>query len=124
MGDLLSYKAKFFNNRISYYGTVEYSAKENCLQGRIVGIRKTISYRAVSLEELQSQFERSINQYLQECQRDQKIPEMPYKGSFQVRLPSELHRDIGIYAIEHGENLNSVIIEAISEFLENRKNES
>ena len=125
MGDLLSYKTKVYNCAVEYYGTVEYSGKDQCLRGRVVGIKKSIPYKAASLEELQFRFKEAVDQYFQECCKEQKMPEIPYKGVFSVRFPSELHRDIAMYAIEQGSNLNSVMIEAVEEFLKehNKKNE-
>lgn len=35
-------------------------------------------------------------------------PEQPYKGILNVRISLELHRNIAVYAIEHGKSLNAV----------------
>lgn len=40
-------------------------------------------------------------------------PEQPYKGIFNVRISPELHRNIAVYAIEHGKSLNAAVEEAI-----------
>lgn len=124
MADLLQYKAKFFGDTIRYYGTVEYSDKEKCLMGRLTGIRKSITYYGFSVSELQANFEAAIEAYFAECYRDKRVPETPYKGGLSLRLPPKLHRDIGTYALKHEENINSVIIQAITEFLEKKRSET
>ena len=36
-----------------------------------------------------------------------------YKGTFNVRISPELHRNIAVYAMEHGKTLNAAVEEAI-----------
>lgn len=125
MGDLLLYKPKELNGKITYYGTVEYSGKDQCLKGRVVGITSSVTYQAKSLDELQNRFKEAVEEYCQQCFRKGRSPQIPYKGMFNVRFPSDLHRDLAIYAVEEERNLNSVLIEAATEFLANhRKNKS
>lgn len=48
-----------------------------------------------------------------DCRKRNVEPEKPYKGTFNVRISPELHRNIAVYAIEHGKTLNAVVEEAI-----------
>ena len=105
MSDLLSYK--------NYNGTVEYSKKNSCLIGKIVGIKSLLSYEGGSVQELEQDFQNVIDKYLVDCKERNVEPEQPYKGTFNVRISPELHRNIAIYAIEHGKSLNAVVEEAI-----------
>lgn len=117
MGDLLAYKT---NINITYHGTVEFCTNGSgrpYLKGRIIGIRRSITYQAFSLEELQYRFEEAVNQYLAECIREKRRPEQPYKGILSVRLTPNLHRELAKYALDHDRNLNGIIVEAISDFL-------
>jgi len=105
MSNLLSYK--------NYNGTVEYSKEDSCLFGKVVGIRSLLSYEGRSVEELETDFQNTVDEYLEDC-RERKIePEQPYKGSFNIRITPELHRTIAVYAMEHGKSLNAVVEEAI-----------
>ena len=42
---------------------------------------------------------------------------MAYKGSFNIRIGSELHKKAAMYAIAHKQSLNAFIIEAVGEKL-------
>lgn len=106
MSNLLSYK--------NYNGTVEYSKEDNCLFGKIVGLKSLLSYEGGSVKELEQDFRNVIDGYLKDCEERNIEPEQPYKGSFNVRITPELHRTIAIYAIEHGKSLNAVVEEAIA----------
>ncbi len=110
MSNLLSYK--------NYNGTVEYSKEDGCLFGKVVGIKSLLSYEGESVRELEEDFRNVIDEYLEECSERNVEPEQPYKGSFNVRISPELHRNIAIYAIEHGKSLNAVVEEAIGKMVE------
>lgn len=105
MSDLLFYK--------NYNGTLEYSKEDDCLFGKVVGIKSLLSYEGNSVRELEQDFKNVIDDYLKDCKERNLEPEQPYKGTFNVRISPELHRNIAIYAIEHGKSLNAVVEEAI-----------
>ena len=105
MSNLLSYK--------NYNGTVEYSKEDSCLFGKVVGIKSLLSYEGNSVQELEQDFCKVIDEYLEDCNERNVEPEQPYKGTFNVRISPELHRNVAIYALEHGKSLNSVVEEAI-----------
>lgn len=105
MSNLLSYK--------NYNGTVEYSKEDSCLFGKVIGIKSLLSYEGDSVKELEQDFQNVIDEYLTDCKERNVEPEQPYKGTFNVRISPELHRNIAVYAIEHGKSLNAVVEEAI-----------
>lgn len=105
MSNLLSYK--------NYNGSVEYSEEDECLFGKVLGIRSLISYEGKSVEELKRDFEKMIDEYLADCGERNVEPELPYKGTFNVRISPELHRSIAIYAMQNHKTLNAAVEEAI-----------
>ncbi len=105
MSNLLSYK--------NYNGTVEYSKEDKCLFGKVIRIKSLLSYEGDSVQELEEDFQDVIDRYLEDCKERNIEPEQPYKGTFNVRISPELHRNIAVYAIEHGKSLNAVVEEAI-----------
>ena len=73
MNNILEYKG--------YNGTVEYSAEDNILFGRVIGIKSLISYEGQSVEELKADFEGAVDDYLEYCRQNNIEPEKKYKGS-------------------------------------------
>ena len=53
-----------------------------------------------------------------DCKNANKEPDTPFKGSFNVRVGSELHQKIGLYALNHEDTLNNVVKNAINKFIE------
>lgn len=59
MSNFLEYK--------DYYGTVDYSAEDNILYGKVIGVNGLISYEGDSIEALKADFEDAIDDYLEMC---------------------------------------------------------
>ena len=109
MSQTLTYKG--------YDGSVLYSAEEKLLHGKIVGIRDAVLYDGADIPELETNFRGAVDEYLEFCKAEGKTPNKPFKGSFNVRLPQDLHKRAALYAEEHDRKLNSVVQEALQEFL-------
>ncbi|MCH5262427.1 MAG: type II toxin-antitoxin system HicB family antitoxin [Lachnospiraceae bacterium] len=109
MSNLLSYK--------NYNGTVEYSSEDNCLFGKVIGLKSLLSYEGDSVQALEQDFHTVIDEYLADCKERNVQPEQPYKGSFNVRISPELHRNLAAYALGCGKSLNAAVEEAIRELL-------
>jgi hypothetical protein len=58
VSDLLEYKG--------YSGTVEYSAADQVLHGRVLGIRSMLTYEGTSLDSLRRDFEETIDDYIED----------------------------------------------------------
>ena len=101
-----------------YYGSVEYDEKAGILRGRVQGLRDNLlNYNGMSLQELQKDFEESVNLYLEFCAKKKKDPERPYYGSLTVRLGPDLQARAVLMADRMGMSLNTFIKQAVSEFL-------
>ena len=110
MSDTLKYK--------DYEGSVQYSAEDRLLHGKILGIRDFVLYDGKDLRTLEKNFRNAVDEYLAFCEAEGKAPNVPFKGSFNVRLSPELHRRAAVYAETHDKKLNAVVNEAISQYLE------
>jgi len=101
----------------NYTGSVEFSEADGLFYGRVLGIRSLISYEGSTAKELVEDFHGAVDDYLESCQSEGITPEVAYKGSFNVRTTPDIHRRAAIYAMEHGESLNSFVTEALEEKL-------
>ncbi|MDE6680401.1 MAG: type II toxin-antitoxin system HicB family antitoxin [Muribaculaceae bacterium] len=97
-----------------YSGTVEYSPEDNCLFGKVLGLRGTlISYEGNSIEEIKKDFEQAVDDYLESCRERGIEPAKPYSGRLVLRMPSELHEDIAETAASIGTTINDFVIRSI-----------
>jgi predicted HicB family RNase H-like nuclease len=100
-----------------YDGSVLYSAEDKLLHGRILGIRDMVSYGGKSVRSIKKNFREAVDDYLLTCEQEGKEPNVPYKGSFNVRVSPELHQKAARYAEEHDMSLNAVVQEALTLYL-------
>ena len=103
-----------------YCGTVEFSATDNVLFGKVVGIRSLVSYEGDSVLRLREDFEGAIDDYLAVCAEKGVQPEKTYRGSFNVRVSPELHRSLAVYSAAHKQTLNATVEEAIRQLVSDR----
>jgi predicted HicB family RNase H-like nuclease len=96
-----------------YTGSIEYSAEDDLLYGKVLGIRGLISYEGETGKLLEVDFKETIDMYLADCKAEGKKPEKPFKGSFNVRIPATLHQKAALLAIEAKTSLNNFVAEAI-----------
>jgi len=113
------------NKSISYKGylaSIDFSIEDGCLVGRIEHIRDSIVFGADTLPELVKEFHSSVDDYLDTCTRLGKEPDKPFKGSFNVRVTPQLHKEAAYAATACGETLNQYVSKSIENRLSNATN--
>lgn len=113
------------NKSISYKGylaSIDFSIEDECLVGRIEHIRDSIVFGADTLPELIEEFHSSVDDYLDTCKRLGKEPDKPFKGSFNIRVTPQLHKEAAYAATACGETLNLYVSKSIENRLANTTN--
>ena len=100
-----------------YIGSVHYSDGDRVFFGKLEYIKSLVNYEGTNVESLKLSFEEAVDDYLDLCVQEGIEPEKPFKGSFNVRAGSELHRRAALFAKERGLNLNKVVTEALEQYL-------
>ncbi len=96
-----------------YYASVDFSAEDEVFHGKLIGINDLVTFEGDSVMELKSAFHEAVEDYLETCKEINKSPDKTYKGSFNVRIPSELHRRAALYASMQKLSLNDFVRKAI-----------
>jgi predicted HicB family RNase H-like nuclease len=109
MKDTMNYKG--------YIGSVHYSDDDQVFFGKLEYIKSLVNYEGTDVKSLKQSFEEAVDDYLELCKQEEIEPEQPFKGSFNVRAGSELHRRAALFAKENGLNLNKVVTEALEQYL-------
>ena len=108
------------NNSITYkgfYGSINFDQEEKIFFGQIEFIKDLVNYEARDAESLVNSFQEAVDDYLASCKEANKQPDKPFKGSFNVRIGTELHEKVGLYALQHEDTLNNVVKNALSKFI-------
>lgn len=96
-----------------YYASVEYSAEDKALIGEVIGVNDTLCFDCDSAEKVEEEFHGLIDDYLETCKRVGKEPDKSYKGSFNVRISPELHREAAMKAFSERISLNEFVADSI-----------
>lgn len=100
-----------------YHAKVEYSPEDEAFIGNVFGIADTLVFEGQSIEELQTMFHASIDDYLELCREIGKQPDREYRGTFNVRVPAELHREAALAAESRDISLNQLVTEALRRYV-------
>ena len=100
-----------------YIGTVEYSDEDECFYGKVLGVRSLITFEGESVSELKKAFHMMVDEYIEDCLKEGISPEKSYKGSFNVRLAPELHKQMALCAACKGISLNTAVESAIRDYV-------
>ncbi|AJD51064.1 MULTISPECIES: type II toxin-antitoxin system HicB family antitoxin [Thalassospira] len=110
MTNMLEYKG--------YLGSVEFSDEDEVFHGKLEFIRDLVTYEGTDAKSLKDAFHEAVEDYLELCQSENRAPDTPLKGSFNVRPGPELHRRAMLFALRHHMNLNNVVIDALRRHLD------
>ena len=105
MRDVLNYRG--------FIGSVHFSANDLIFYGKIEGITDLITFEGETVKELTEAFHFMVDEHIKDCEAENIAPEKSYKGSFNVRLTPELHRQIAVSAKIRGISINKYVYEAL-----------
>lgn len=106
---------KYFRYK-GYLGTIEPDIETGSLLGKLAFIRDLVTYEAETLPSLEKEFHISVDEYLQSCDDLGRVPDIPCKGVFNVRIAPELHQAAVLASGE--QSLNAFVSDAILEKVE------
>jgi predicted HicB family RNase H-like nuclease len=99
---ILSYKG--------YRGSIEYEDGQLVIQ--LLHIYDFITTTCDAVGKAEEAFHELVDDYLATCEETGRLPDKPYKGSLNIRMPPELHRRIAMAATAAGVSLNAWIMRA------------
>jgi len=112
MSNVLEYKG--------YVGSVNFSSEDEVFHGQLEGIRDLVTYEGTDVDSLRLAFREAVDDYVVTCHKKKKAPDTPFKGSFNVRVGRELHKRAALVAAEDHKKLNTVVSEALAQYLATR----
>lgn len=102
MDNIMQYKG--------YFAEIKYSDEDECFCGKIEGLKNdTILFEGQNVKELKKDFKAAIDSYLDSCQKTNTKPEKQCKGSFNIRIKPNLHRDLVLEAKREKISLNQLV---------------
>lgn len=105
MKDVIEYKG--------FIGSVHFNSEDEVFYGKIEGINDLVTFEAADVKSLKKAFKESVDDYLDLCSKYDKETEKSFKGSFNIRISSELHRKAYRKSLREGISLNQLVQKAL-----------
>ncbi len=92
--------------------------EDGVLHGRVINIRDVVTFEAKSAKELEREFRKSVDVYIEMCEKHGEDPDRPFSGRFVLRLEPELHRRLYALSQVQETSINTAAVQAIKAELE------
>jgi predicted HicB family RNase H-like nuclease len=102
-----------------YQGSVEF--EDGHLVVKVLHIDDLVTTTIDSAAKAQAAFQELVDDYVSTCKEVGKEACKPFKGSFNVRVNPELHRQVAMAAAEAGESMNAWIAKALEGWLDRQR---
>ena len=100
-------------NHKGYTGYVVYDDEAHIFHGEVAGIKAVITFQGTTVEEIETAFKDSVDDYLDWCKKRGKEPEKVHSGKINLRMPPEIYIKISVEAAQRGMSMNSYILEKL-----------
>ena len=100
-------------NYKGYFGTVNFSEKDDCFYGKIEGIDGLVNFEGQSVSELKEAFHEAVDDYVAFCVAEGIEPHKSYSGQLNIRIKPETHSRIAALAKQAGESINAFISQTL-----------
>lgn len=97
-----------------YTGDVEYDVEAKILYGHVIDFDDIITFESERADEIEGEFHRSVDVYLDWCAERGKEPKKPFSGKLILRMPPETHRAAVIAATRDQKSLNAWLADVIT----------
>jgi predicted HicB family RNase H-like nuclease len=98
-----------------YAARIEYDADDRIFVGHLVGIRDIVGFHGAAVEELETAFHESVDNYLAACTKLGQHPNKPVSGKILLRVPPEIHSAAIMMAESEGKSLNQWAARVLAE---------
>ena len=96
-----------------YTARIEFDERDGVFVGRVLGVRAIISFHGQTVDELRSELEMALGDYLADCEEQGIAPEKPAPGRLLLRIPPELHGKAQVMARADGKSMNQWVTEVL-----------
>lgn len=100
-----------------YSGHVSFDNEAKIFHGEVIDTKDVITFQGRSVDEIETAFRDSIDDYLDFCKERKEEPDKPFSGKFVVRLKPSLHHKIYLKAVQSGKSLNGWITDTLKSYI-------
>ncbi len=100
---------------MDYIGCAYYDDKAGAFVGTVINSNDVITFQGTTVEEIENDFRKSIDDYLAWCQKDEITPDAPFKQDASMKITPEIHKKLSIVAKMLNISLEEFVERAIND---------
>ncbi len=97
-----------------YAARIEYDAEDRMFVGYVVGVREAGAFHGSTVDELEANFQETVDHYLEICKKLDKKPYKPYSGQLMLQIPPETHAAVAVAAEVSGKSIDQWVYEVLN----------
>jgi len=94
---------------------IKYDPVLDKFRGEFIGLNGGADFYATTIEELKKEGSISLKVFLEMCKEEGLNPNKEYSGTFNLRVPPELHAQIAERAAAEGKSLNKCVTDLLGD---------
>ena len=89
-----------------YVAHIEYDEEDRIFVGHLAGIKDIVGFHGRTVDELESAFHGSVDDYITISEKTGRPAQVPYSGSLTLHLPPEVHAAVASVAEAQGKSIS------------------
>ena len=102
-----------------YEAVVKYSDEDETFIGEVINTRDMLIFDGNDVTEVERSFHAVVDEYLKDCDKEDREPNKPFSGQFVLRVDPKLHRELFVQAKHSGQSLNAFVQEKLFQAVDN-----
>ena len=90
----------------NYIARIEYDEEDRIFVGHLAGINDIVGFHGSTVDELESVFHESVDDYIAMSEEMGRPAQKPYSGNLMLRVTPDIHAAVAIAAEVEGKSIN------------------
>ena len=97
-----------------YVARIEYDEDDRIFVGHLAGIKDIVGFHGTTVDELETAFQETVDNYLAISAATGRTAQKPYSGKLMLRVSPDAHAAVATTAAAHGKSINQWASEVLS----------
>jgi predicted HicB family RNase H-like nuclease len=89
-----------------YAALIEYDEHDRIFVGHLAGIKDIVGFHGTTVDELESAFHESVDNYISISEETGRAAQKSYSGKLMLRVTPDIHAAVATAAQIHGKSIN------------------
>ena len=89
-----------------YIARIEYDDEDRIFVGHLAGIKDIVGFHGATVNELESAFKESVDNYIAISEETGRLAQKPFSGKLMLRISPDIHAAVATAAEVHGKSIN------------------